>query len=167
MHESIGGGQISVSTSPTNSSSSIGKDDRVDDTPIEHTSFGGPAQNNTVKSHAEQMVEHRRVRIIRLCFWSIQRNIFFLKLNFGFCSTTISGLLFLAVTPDRGFFTASFADRSKRYSQGLSKGMLFSSGNKRNPARNSNITSFLLLLSHFLLRTICSKRSVTNISDAC
>jgi hypothetical protein len=67
VHESIGGGgQISVSTSATSgsSSSSSSKDHRVDDTSIEHTSFGGPAQNNnnTVKSRAEQMTAHRRVR---------------------------------------------------------------------------------------------------------
>ncbi|KAN0116131.1 AAA family ATPase [Russula decolorans] len=69
VHETIGGaGHISASTSATGSSSSTSsssKDHRVDDTPIEHTSFGGSAQNNnTVKSRAEQMATHRRLRQI-------------------------------------------------------------------------------------------------------
>ncbi|KAI0280178.1 AAA-domain-containing protein [Russula aff. rugulosa BPL654] len=66
VHESIDGGQISVSTSEASSSSSS-KDHRVDNTFIEHTSFGGPApsqNNDTVKSHAEQMIAHRRFRQI-------------------------------------------------------------------------------------------------------
>jgi hypothetical protein len=92
VHESIGGGgQISVSTSATSSSSSSSsnKDHRVDDTPIEYTSFGGPAQNNnTVKSRAEQMTAHRRVRInLNLPFFSLFLfgsfgEEIFLKLNF-------------------------------------------------------------------------------------
>ena len=78
MHESIGGDQISVSTSTSSSSS---KDHRVDDTPIEHTSFGGPAQNNNnaLKSREEQMTAHRRVRINKLplfCFGSFREEIF-------------------------------------------------------------------------------------------
>lgn len=63
VHESIG--QISLSTSTTGGSSGSIKDHRVDDTPIEYTSFGGPAQNNNaVKSQAEQMTAHRRLRRI-------------------------------------------------------------------------------------------------------
>lgn len=66
VHENIGGGQISVSTLPATATGSSGssKDHLVDDTSIEYTSFGGPAQNNdAVKSRAEQMSAHRRVRI--------------------------------------------------------------------------------------------------------
>lgn len=68
MHDNIGGGQFSVSTLPDTSSGGMGsgssKDHLIDDTSIEYTSFGGPAQNNdAVKSRAEQMSAHRRVRI--------------------------------------------------------------------------------------------------------
>jgi hypothetical protein len=60
VHESIG--QVSASGSERS------KDNGVDDTPtttVEHTSFGGPAQNNnsTAKSRAEQMAVQRRVRV--------------------------------------------------------------------------------------------------------
>jgi hypothetical protein len=179
VHESIGGGgQISVSNSATSSSSSSSsnKDHRVDDTPIEYTSFGGSAQNNnTVKSRAEQMTAHRRVRInlnlfFSLFFWFIQRRKF---------SETQLSLLFLsefffAVTPDRGcFFTASwwFAKRFGRHGRrGSSKGMLYlCSKNKKHlvpKPQNSNIPLFPFFFSSLFFHT-CSTRSMTNISDAC
>jgi hypothetical protein len=128
VHESIGGGggQISVSTLAASGSSDSGssKDHRVDDTPIEYTSFGGPAQNNnTVKSRAEQMTAHRRVRInLNLFFfWFIQRRDFSLKLDFWVL------LWVFAAAPDRGrFFTASwwFANRffERHGGRGSSKG---------------------------------------------
>lgn len=87
MHESIGGGQISAPTSATNSSSSSNNNNnehRVDDMPIEHTSFGGSAQdNNTAKSLAEQMAAHRRVRINfpLYLFFLARRKILNFKLN--------------------------------------------------------------------------------------
>jgi hypothetical protein len=79
VHESIDGGQISVSTLEASSSSSS-EDHRVDNTFIEHTSFGGPApsqNNDTVKSHAEQMIAHRRVRIKSSSFSSFFPFFFF------------------------------------------------------------------------------------------
>jgi hypothetical protein len=95
VHETIGGaGHISASTSATGSSSSTSsssKDHRVDDTPIEHTSFGGSAQNNnTVKSRAEQMATHRRVRI------NPPLSFFLFGLStFGFCSAALFAARFM------------------------------------------------------------------------
>jgi hypothetical protein len=127
VHESIGGGgQISVSNSATSSSSSSSsnKDHRVDDTPIEYTSFGGSAQNNnTVKSRAEQMTAHRRVRInlnlfFSLFFWFIQRRKFsetqlsllFLS-EFFFCSYARSWLLLHSVVVVREEIRTSWSTR--------------------------------------------------------
>jgi SpoVK/Ycf46/Vps4 family AAA+-type ATPase len=117
VHESIGSGQISISTSATSSdSSSSSKDHRVDDTPpIEHTSFGGPAQNNdTVKSRAEQMAAHRRVRINPNLFFLVHLvEEKFMKLNllgsacrnavsvFFFCSCARSWLLHSVMVRER------------------------------------------------------------------
>ena len=82
MHESIGGGQIRAPTSVTNGSSKSSSSNNsnnnghhVDSMPIEHTSFGGSAQdNNTVKSRAEQMAAHRRVRIKSPLFFHQRKN---------------------------------------------------------------------------------------------
>jgi peroxin-1 len=59
VHESIIG-PVTASAAKLKFSSEDGVDDD-DNTPIEHTSFGGPAQN-TVKSRAEQMAAQRRVK---------------------------------------------------------------------------------------------------------
>ena len=56
VHASVGEGPATSAASSNNTS----KTDRVDDTPIEYTSFGGPAQK-MVKSRAEQMAAQRRV----------------------------------------------------------------------------------------------------------
>ena len=56
VHASVGEGPATSAASSNN----ISKTDRVDDTPIEYTFFGGPAQK-TVKSRAEQMAAQRRV----------------------------------------------------------------------------------------------------------
>ncbi|KAI0301591.1 P-loop containing nucleoside triphosphate hydrolase protein [Multifurca ochricompacta] len=55
VHASVG--EVSASASVAMPSSK----DRVDDTPVEYTSFGGPVQN-TVKSRAEQIAIQRRNR---------------------------------------------------------------------------------------------------------
>ena len=87
VHESIqvgGGHQISVSTCSEGSSSKIHRVDNT--TAIDHTSFGGPApaqSNNAVKSHAEQMIVHRRVRINPAPFFFLT---FWFKCFFGSCA---------------------------------------------------------------------------------
>jgi hypothetical protein len=101
VHESIGDGPISVSTSAatSSSSSSSGKDHRVDDTAIEYTSFGGPApaqqnNNNTVKSRAEQMTAHRRVRVKSsslFLFSFLVQNYYFLQLRQIVASSQLRG----------------------------------------------------------------------------
>jgi peroxin-1 len=59
VHASVGEGPA-TSAAAAAASNNTSKTDRVDDTPIEYTSFGGPAQK-TVKSRAEQMAVQRRV----------------------------------------------------------------------------------------------------------
>ncbi|KAI0249217.1 P-loop containing nucleoside triphosphate hydrolase protein [Lactifluus subvellereus] len=59
VHASVDEGSA-TSAAASNSTS---KKDRIDDAPIEYTSFGGPAQK-TVKSRAEQMAAQRRLRQI-------------------------------------------------------------------------------------------------------
>lgn len=137
MHENIGRGQISVSTLPATatatSSGGSSKDHLIDDTSIEYTSFGGPAQNNdAVMSRAEQMSAHRRVRINPLFFL---RKIRFSETQLLGPATLFAGAVsvlfffffFFAVAPDCGFFTASwwFANRffGRHGRRGSSKGM--------------------------------------------
>jgi hypothetical protein len=66
VHESIIG-PVSASAAKLKLSGGSNEDGVDDDNnvPIEHTSFGGPAQN-TVKSRAEQMAAQRRVKHIFL-----------------------------------------------------------------------------------------------------
>jgi peroxin-1 len=60
VHASVG--EVSASAVPSGSGGSNNKSrSRIDDAPLEYTSFGGPAQN-AVKSRAEQMAMQRRVK---------------------------------------------------------------------------------------------------------
>ena len=187
MHESIGGGggQISVSTSAatrssSSSRSSSSKVHRVDDTPIEHTSFGGPAQNNndTVKSRAEQVVAHRRVRIqLFLNYWSETQHLGVAALFAARFIFLCIALRCIAVAPDCGFFFKAaswwFANRSferhgRRGSSGSSKGM-FMLCSREAPCKSPLSLSFFpfLFLFSYLFSFYCSTRSATNISDGC
>jgi peroxin-1 len=60
VHASVGEALASSASSSVGDGSSSNNKDRVDDIPIEYTSFGGPA-HNAVKSRAEQMAMQRRV----------------------------------------------------------------------------------------------------------
>ncbi|KAH9996691.1 P-loop containing nucleoside triphosphate hydrolase protein [Russula compacta] len=57
VHASVG--EVSASAASSSNGNNKG---RVDDTPIEYTSFGGPHAQSTVKSRAEQMATQRRFR---------------------------------------------------------------------------------------------------------
>jgi len=63
VHASVGEALASSASSSVGDGSSSNNKDRVDDIPIEYTSFGGPA-HNTVKSRAEQMAMQRRLQQI-------------------------------------------------------------------------------------------------------